>query len=495
MSVRLRGNLWMRSSSRAAAPFALFAMLLLAFSVTGAPPSFDPRPWLEDLNQVRDALATKYANLEWAVVERELDLPALFADARMRLQSVTSEADARSVFDRLTRSIGDGHVRISWPGALSPAAGERSSADCTALGYDARKSAAPMVSHAVGYRSIAPATGTEFPAGTIRVSGRSVGVVKIGLFSPTGFPELCAAAFEALKLEPNTRCDDACQARIEAWASDRMTRDLAAQVRGLREAGASILLVDIAGNGGGSEWAEAAARLLTPIRLRSHRVGFVRGRHWTKRFSRTEAELKVAEQRADPADRPLLHDLAAQVAERRQVAETPCDSGPLWRREPMPCQWLGTGFYGSSLLDSADPATLNSKAWASLVFSPAQYPYQEGVWRGPLIILVDSGTGSAAEEFAALLQDNRAAIILGAPTAGAGCGYTDGGTPTTLKNSGGVLRVPDCARFRADGSNEVMGIQPDILVGLRSEDGPHRAALRAAAALPHAIQRILDLRP
>jgi hypothetical protein len=495
VSIRLRSCLWMRSNSLVAAPFVLVAWCLLAFPVTGAAASFDPGPWLDDLDQVRGALATKYANLEWAVLERELDLPALFADSRMRLQSVTSEADARSVFDRLTRQIGDRHVKIGWPGALFLDADEHLLADCTALGYDARKSAAPVVSHVIGYRPIVPSTGTEFPTGMIQVSGRSVGVVKIGLFSPTGFPELCVAALKALSIEPNAPCDAACQARIGVWASDRMTQDLADQIRGLREAGARILLVDIAGNGGGSEWAEAAARLVSPIRLRSHRVGFVRGPHWAERFARTEAELKVAEQRADPADRPLLHELAAQVAERRRMAESPCDSGPLWRREPMPCRWLGTGFFGSSLLDSADPATLNGKPWASLVFSPAQYPYAEGIWRGPLIILVDGGTGSAAEEFTALLQDDRAAVILGAPTAGAGCGYTDGGTPTRLKNSGGVLWVPDCARFRADGSNEVMGIQPDILVGLRSEDGPHRAALRVAAALPDAIRRALHHRP
>jgi hypothetical protein len=76
---------------------------------------------------------------------------------------------------------------------------------------------------------------------------------------------------------------------------------------------------------------------------------------------------------------------------------------------------------------------------------------------------------------------------MGAPTVGAGCGHTNGGTPTTLKNSGGVLELPDCARIRTDGSNEVMGIQPDVLVGLRREDGPHRRALRVVKQLPEAL--------
>jgi C-terminal processing protease CtpA/Prc len=108
-------------------------------------------------------------------------------------------------------------------------------------------------------------------------------------------------------------------------------------------------------------------------------------------------------------------------------------------------------------------------------------------------VLVNGGTGSAAEQFTAVLQDNRAAIVMGAPTAGAGCGHTDGGTPTTLKNSGGILELPDCARFRRDGSNEVMGIQPDVLVGLREQDGPHRRGLRVAEKLSEAVRRALAL--
>jgi len=37
----------------------------------GAAASYDAKPWLEDLDQTREVLATKYANLEWVVLERE----------------------------------------------------------------------------------------------------------------------------------------------------------------------------------------------------------------------------------------------------------------------------------------------------------------------------------------------------------------------------------------------------------------------------------------
>jgi C-terminal processing protease CtpA/Prc len=136
---------------------------------------------------------------------------------------------------------------------------------------------------------------------------------------------------------------------------------------------------------------------------------------------------------------------------------------------------------------------LRGKPWAPDVFSPTEFPYEEGVWRGPLVVLVDRNVGSAATEFAAVLQDNRAAIIIGEPTGG-GCGHTDGGTPTILSNSKAKVSVPDCARLRADGSNEVMGVQPDVLVGFGAVDGQHLRASRIFARLPEAVRRAAVLR-
>jgi hypothetical protein len=244
-------------------------------------------------------------------------------------------------------------------------------------------------------------------------------------------------------------------------------------------------VVDIAGNGGGTEWAEAAARMLTTIRLRSEQLRFVRGDHWIKDFTDEETDLRkaVAE---NPSDAAFLNPLIAQLEEKRKEAATPCSSEPFWRGERPKCAWLGEGFYGSGLLASADPATLRGKPWASTVFSPMKFPYEEGVWRGPLIVLIDANVASAASEFSAVLQDNRAAIIMGEPSDG-GCGHTNGGTPTVLKNSGAVFSVPDCARFRADGTNEMRGIEPDVLTGFLPKEGAHLRAARFVAALPKAV--------
>jgi len=83
-------------------------------------------------------------------------------------------------------------------------------------------------------------------------------------------------------------------------------------------------------------------------------------------------------------------------------------------------------------------------------------------------------------------------VVIGEPTGG-GYGYTDGGTPTTLAAGKGTSQVPDCARFRADGSYEVMGIQPDILVGFAVNDGPQLRAARFLTKLPDAVARVLSV--
>jgi hypothetical protein len=473
---------------------ALSAPFILALASICSARAFDPQPWIEDLGQVKDAFATRYANLEWAVFDREVDLQKLFADTKGRIESATNETEARAAFDRLARRLGDGHVVFDWPHSDRAAAAASAPPErCSALGYNAAMRAAPVAANAPGYWALVTPQSGEFPAGIIGVNGRRVGVVQIGVFTPQGFPSLCKEAVQKLAIPPDKPCNDACSDRLEAWASDRLTRDLAAQVHALKAAGADSLVVDIAANGGGSEWAEAVARMLTPIRLRSEQGGFVRGAHWTKKFADDAAALRRFAATETGGDRALLLKLADDVDARRQVALTPCDSAPFWRGEHPPCTWLGRGFFGSGLLQAADPSQLRGKPWATLLFTPMQFPYDAGVWRGPLIVLIDRNTGSAAAEFAAVLQDNGAAILLGEPADG-GCGHTDGGTPTMLRNSHATLEVPDCARFRADGSNEMDGIQPDVLVGFTAVDGPHRRAARFLARLPEAVKRAAMLR-
>jgi hypothetical protein len=462
-----------------------FFCVLIAPSFAGDAP-FDPKPWLEDLAQAREVLSTKYANLEWAVFDREAGLTALFADTEKRVEAAQNETDARAAFDRLARKLGDGHVVFRWP--ASGTAHTEPSAPLPCSDYSPSMVSTPIVARVAGYQALDARRSDLFPIGLLRVGRRVIGVIRIGLFTPQGYPELCKAAVAALNIPPGKPCDDACGQRIDDYTGREFNDAFIAQLEVLNAAKPDILLVDITRNGGGSEWAEAAARMLTATRLKSERLMFVRGDHWVKRFTDLESDLRSAAKTAAAKDRAQLLAWAGAAAGKKRIAATPCDSTPLWEDKHPQCSWLGDGFSTTGLLSSADPETLRGKPWAAEIFTPMEFSYREGIWRGPLIVAIDNGTGSAAEEFAATLQDNHAALLVGEPTVGAGCGHTDGGTPTVLTNSRAVLQVPDCARIRADGTNEVRGIRPDVLVGWRSTDGPGRRADDFARALPGIVE-------
>ena len=461
------------------------AAAVLACTAPVAAQGFDPGPWVEDLEQMRRAFEEKYANLEWLETDRGLKLEPLFEDAAARIRSAPDEAAVRDLFERFETRLGDGHVRIDWPRPANstPApAGASSPPDlCGEIGYNARQNR-PGTAHALP--TYQPLTGSEanpFPAGTLTSpGGETVGVVRIGIFQPQGYPELCRAAAQALSIPADKPCDGDCQDRIITWAYRRLTHSLQERVRELKAAGATVLLVDISNNGGGSDWAEAAVRIFSPKRLVSERRGFVRGEHWAKQWRDLAAKLREVAEAADPGDRQRLLAWANEADGYMRAAQAPCPRG-------SSCDRVVVAGYSTGLVGSARSGEFAGKDWGVLVFNPAQFPYQDGVWSGPLVVLVDQETWSAAEEFAAVLQDNRAAVILGARTGGAGCGYTYGGTPTTLKNSGAILKLPDCARYRADGSNEVRGIIPDEVVAIRANDGIRLRAKLIGERLPAAI--------
>ncbi|HSK72678.1 MAG TPA: S41 family peptidase [Pyrinomonadaceae bacterium] len=130
---------------------------------------------------------------------------------------------------------------------------------------------------------------------------------------------------------------------------------------------------------------------------------------------------------------------------------------------------MATGIF--DYLPPKEIANLNSKY---ILFTPSEYDYEESVFNGKLIVLVDRSTASAAEHFASLMQLNKSAKVIGEQTLGAGCGYVNGGTKYFLPNSKLQLLMPDCVRYRADGKNEVAGVEPDVVLWEASDDKPKK---------------------
>ena len=454
----------------------------LLFATCASASGFDPKPWLADLEQARQAFRLKYANWSWVESEREVKIDRLFDESADRLRKAADEGQARAVFDRIASKLADGHVEFDWP-APSPSIGGAAPEPpdlCDSIGYDSRQNAPGVGQSLPGYQPL-PASTDVLAAGIVISGGHTVGVLRIGVFQPEGFPDLCRAASRSLRIPEQAKCDDACRETISGWAYDHLALILEERLRQLKVARAETLLVDITHNGGGSEWAEAVARVLTPKLLLSERLGFVRGEHWATHWRQIAKDLRSYASTASPPDRKQLLELAAQADAALAEANATCSSHS--------CDRIGKAGFSTGLVGASRSGALSGKKWAPDVFSPSQYHDHDGVWDGPLIVLVDQETWSAAEEFAAILQDNSIAVVMGARTGGAGCGHTDGGTPTTLTNSRAILKLPDCVRFRADGSNEVRGILPDVVLASRANDGLRFRAELLAAKLPAAIEQ------
>jgi C-terminal processing protease CtpA/Prc len=78
--------------------------------------------------------------------------------------------------------------------------------------------------------------------------------------------------------------------------------------------------------------------------------------------------------------------------------------------------------------------------------------------------------------FTAVLRDSGAAKTIGAATFGAGGGSMSEEPPITLPTSRLRFTFPNTVRLRADGTDEVAGIVPDLpVLATEGEDGRARA--------------------
>ena len=263
-----------------------------------------PALWIEDFDQLRQEMSSHYANLEWVKDQRRTDLPHLRAETEEALEGVRSDSDARRILSRFVDSFGDGHLEIDWPTTdSSTRAVTRNTGLCERLGYGPRGGAGVAFSMLPHFSSVATTPGT-FRAGLLRLpGGRTMGIVRIGVFTEKAYPDACSEAARQLRMTDSAKCDSDCVDRIEIRTANVLTAGLAERVERLRRAGATALLVDITHNGGGSDWVEALARVLSSEPLRGSHLGFIQHVHRTNQLEKAlqEVETDLHEGRA-PSD-------------------------------------------------------------------------------------------------------------------------------------------------------------------------------------------------
>jgi len=462
----------------------LFLALGLAFSLDGR--AFERSDWLADFEQVKTALTVNYPNLEWAI-ERGLDLAAVERRARDRLAAATTDFEARSALERFVANFGDGHLSLTWP-APKPSVHDdpKPAITCKTLGYDDSADTRAIAKNLDGYQALPAAKGVD--AGTVIVAGKQVAVLRIPLFNPS--VAMCEAVSQEI-LRGKTSCDEACETDIQRRSDNFFLQAIEDRLEELKARHPDVLLVDLAGNGGGNDTAIALARMLTDRHLLTPSLAYVRSPSRSQQLTEDTATLEAASHGAKESEAAFLKPLLAGLADATRQANQSCDLTNVWNGKPAGCTNLIRGpFFAGGMVAEEIPEAFRAKPWASIASWTAQYRYTDALWKGPLMLLVDAGSASATELLAAMLQDAGSATVIGAPTFGAGCGWTLSDRPTELAKSGGLLHIPDCARFRRDGRNEIDGIQPDELVGFRRYDSPKQQAERLMQKLPAAVLRI-----
>lgn len=350
--------------------------------------TFDRAGWQRDYAKLKREMAQGYANLDWIREHRGLDLARLDAQTQASLDGAWSRVQAYLALRRFIGVFHDPHLTLALAmrtppaSAVLPEAQQEAAASlpvdsCEAAGYgDDRGGFADRWATVTGWR---PRGGPDdnFPIAMVG----DTGVLRIGSFADTRYLAACRRAFRA-GMDADA---------LRAATRHQLNMEIVRAMAQLRAQGANRLLVDVSGNGGGSEWVSEVVALMTP--------------------------------------RHLFRNQAL-------LAQPRCDRAAIWS-EGAVC-----------------PVLSGTSERAEIV--------GKGAWRGSLLIYADRGSASATEDFIGWLHQNKAAVLIGEKTLGAGCGYVNDGGRVRLDLAGLDVRMPNCARFLADGTNEIEGQRPDI---------------------------------
>lgn len=376
--------------------------------------TYDSQAWLDDHDFLKKELAQNYANLDWIAQHRKMDLKALDKETQLAIQSAYSRIQATLALRRFIRAFRDPHLKL--------VVGDRSNnSQKSTLRPTTPMSPKKLTSiHEAGYKigKRSFRFPFEFLPGwklldsqyfLIGISNQ-LGVLRIASFGEDQYMDACRTVFQPgmtiveLKL--------AVRSVLQAKLKESISK--------IKQAGARQLLIDITGNGGGTEWVTEVI--------------------------------------------PLFTDRALSRRPTRYIGPT-ADRSDIWQgKEVVPI-----------LAPEGEPLRLIG----------------QGDWTGPLFVLVDRGTGSASEDFIVWLKENQVAVVLGEQTAGAGGGYVNGEGRIRLKSGFFDVMAPNCARFLADGTNEIEGIKPDISFNMKSIDKEKLAheLMKATQHPNHSSQR------
>lgn len=218
--------------------------------------AFDRSAWQSDFTRLKQSLAQGYANLDWQIDHRGLKPAAIDRYVEGALAKAESDVEAALLFARLIEWFDDPHLRLEYGPApnsatLLPRSSQsallRSTELCSAANYRSGKSAANLLYDRVpGWRAVGEGS---FAAGRIGTTG----FIQIPAFGEDRYPAACAKVARA-GLDGRA---------LQLAVRKQLNAELKATIGSLKASGIERLVIDVRGNGGGSEWSETVAAMLT----------------------------------------------------------------------------------------------------------------------------------------------------------------------------------------------------------------------------------------
>lgn len=231
---------------------------------------FDRAAWLADYRRLKQDLAQGYANLDWMVQHRGVDLRKLDAATEAALGRATSTSQALAVLAGFLRSFKDPHLKIAVAEAGTAAGAGVAQTTASNLGDSNQlrqetpaTPAAVTSCKAAGYEEDEhtfrfpfaqlpgwqPLAAGNFPSGIFA----DVGVLRIAQLGETSYLAACQKAFQP----------GLAKAGLKRAVRALLQRQLIERLNQLKARGARRLLVDVSGNGGGTEWVQDVTALMT----------------------------------------------------------------------------------------------------------------------------------------------------------------------------------------------------------------------------------------
>jgi len=468
---------------------ALLLIIVGLFTIAAAAKPFDRAAWQQDYAQLKTELVDRYANLAWkASSAGQVDLPALERKTTTALAAAETDDEAADAIRVFIASFHDGHLselpslaaasRPVFEPESPPLDPDAPVGGCAALGAASTGPVAFSMPFEglPGFKLVSDGLSSTFRTGLIVRSGVTLGLIRIQAFRVQAFPAACLHAWADLRQAGKPVTARA----IHSGTRRRWFQDLAAAVVALRDAGATALVVDIGANTGGDDSGDWTARLFTNREVRSARLLMVdapvAARYFDEQIDNLGAALGAA--KSPEAKAALTEARSFFSRQKASIGKLHCDLAWAWRERrgwsASSCNRLLSAGYADGYSPGLPRGAYGDSEAANAIASSSQVEAYYGVWSGPTYVLADRRSYSSAEMFAAVMQDNHIAKLVGDRTGGDGCGFMTSGPPIILLHSRLRFRVPNCMRLRADGSNEEAGILPDLPV-LPTEDESDRA--------------------